>query len=113
MKVCMTDSDLFELVMGSGATDYGWYGQCTIDFENNLAIIRMENGEMDDSGKELMTARRVDVPLLRLSIMRCMMRYPNGDVASLVTEDPSSPDFDATASDHILQFALFNEIIFA
>lgn len=120
----LSNSDLYDHIIGSGATGYSWWVTVELNFDNSADA--PENWEMrgtiGGSAEEGDTYRtyRINADLLRVVMIAIGTgRVPGIDYDSLTAQQcrlldtyPDAVDFDAAMADTVLQVAADGAVIY-
>jgi hypothetical protein len=104
-----TSEDIIDHLVGAGAGSYDWYRQL---HETGGAIVcQMETGENDDATGEPLLVKLTFSPTHALNVVNDIIKEQRaGWHVVLVAVD--SDDFDADASDVVLQHIVLGALVF-
>ena len=104
-----TAEDIIDHLVGAGAGSYDWYRQLH-DIDGTI-VCQMETGENDDATGEPMLVKLTFSPTHALNVVNDIIKEQRaGWHVVLVAVD--SDDFDADASDVVLQHIVLGALVF-
>ena len=104
-----TAEDIIDHLVGAGAETYDWYRKLDVTDDNQI-VCRMETGDMTDDGK-IITTTKTFSPTHAKSVVNDIIKEQKGGW-QVVQSAVDSDDFDADASDVVLQHIVLGDLVF-
>ena len=102
------DQDVFDTLIGAGASEYDWYRE--LDEDGKVATVVMETGDWPDEGKCIVRRRQFSASELVALVNAIVAEKRAGweHIQRAVSDD----DFDCNDADIVLQHAVLGDIVF-
>ena len=104
-----TAEDIIDTLVGSGCETYEWYRKLDVTDDDQI-ICRMETGNVTDDGK-IITTTKTFSPTYAKSVVNFIIKEKKAGW-QVVQSAVDSDDFDADASDVVLQHIVLGDLVF-
>ena len=101
--------DVIDTLVGAGAETYEWYRKLDVTDDGEI-VCRMETGNVTDDGK-IITTTKTFSPTHAKSVVNSIIKEKKGGW-QVVQSAVDSDDFDADASDVVLQHIVLGDLVF-